>query len=197
MTSPRYAYRLGWRSVRYVCPHLSVSEAKAVADAAGPAFIACNITNAKRAAAAVAQMAQETDGFRAFTEYASGAAYDITVNRRLALELGNRKRGDGRRFKGRGSIMCTGHDNYAAMSRRFHHDFIKHPADMGKPGWAFKAGAAWWQANGCNQLADQGAFVALTRRINGGTNGLAERQAYHRRARRVARFLIPKRRAPR
>jgi putative chitinase len=189
-SKPRFAYRLGWRSVRYVCPHLTRAQARVIADAAGPAFIACNINTAKRAAAAVAQMAQETDGFRTFAEYASGSAYEYR------RDLGNFRRGDGRNYRGRGSIMCTGRFNYAAMSRRFHHDFIKHPADMAKPGWALKVGAAWWQANGCNQLADSGDFVALTRRINGGTTGLADRQAYHRRARRVSRFLIPKRRKP-
>lgn len=190
MAKPRYAYRLGWRSVRYVCPNLSVARAKQIADAAGPSFVAEGITTAKRAAAAVAQMAEETDGFRTFAEYASGAAYE---GRR---DLGNTKRGDGRRFKGRGSIMCTGRTNYGAMARRFHHDFVEHPADMALPKWALKVGAAWWHDHDCNQLADSGDFVALTREINGGTNGLAEREAYHRRARRVQRFLIPKRRRP-
>lgn len=189
-TKPRFAFRLGWRSVRYVCPNLTRAEARAVADAAGPSFAAEGITTAKRAAAAVAQMAEETDGFRTFREYASGAEYE---GRR---DLGNVKPGDGRRFPGRGTIMSTGRANYAAASRRFHHDFIAHPSDMQQPKWAFKVGAAWWHDNGCNQLADSGDFTALTRRINGGVNGLAQREAYHRRAQHVARFLVPKRRKP-
>jgi predicted chitinase len=186
----RYAYRLGWRSLRYVFPHLTVAQAKAIADAAGPSFVAEHITTPARAAAAIAQMGEETDGFRTFAEYASGAAYEGRA------DLGNTHPGDGRRYKGRGAIMSTGRANYAQASKRFHHDFIKHPADMAEPSWALKVGAAWWHDHGCNELADVGDFVGLTRRINGGLNGLAQRQAYHARARRVARFLTPKRRHP-
>lgn len=187
---PRYAYRLGWRSIRRVCPHLSVAQAKAIADALGPAFVAHGITTRRRAAAAVAQFAHESAGFRTTTEYASGAAYE---GRR---DLGNTHRGDGVRFKGRGYIQITGRANYQSVSKALGHDFVKHPTDLAQPRWAAKASCLWWMAHGCNQLADQGDFVALTRRINGGTNGLADRQRLWRRAKPVAAFLVPKRRKP-
>jgi putative chitinase len=136
-------------------------------------------------------MAHESDGFRTTTEYASGAAYE---GRR---DLGNTRKGDGRRFRGRGYIQITGRTNYTAVSRAFGHDFLKHPEDLATPRYAALASCWWWSRHGCNELADQGDFVALTRRINGGTNGLADRQQYHRRARPVAAFLVPKRRSPR
>lgn len=181
-------YRLGWRSIRRVTPNLSEQQARTIADALGPAFQQYGITTSKRAAAAVAQFAEESASFRTTTEYASGAEYE---GRR---DLGNIHKGDGVRFKGRGYIQITGRANYEAVSRAFGHDFLAHPADLAQPEWAAKASAWWWQAHGCNGLADAGDFVALTRRINGGTNGLALRQTYWARAKRLAPFLTPKRR---
>jgi putative chitinase len=186
----RYAYRLGWRSVRYVCPHLTVREARVIADALGPAFAASGITTARRASMAVAQFAHESDGFRTTTEYASGQAYEGRE------DLGNTQPGDGRRFKGRGFVQITGRANYALVSARLAHDFVRRPTDLALPRWAAKASAVWWRDNGCNQIADTGDFVALTRRINGGVNGLADRERLYRRARRAAPFLVPKRRKP-
>jgi putative chitinase len=188
--SARYAYRLGWRSIRFVCPHLTPSQARRIADALGPAFYEFQITNRRRAAAAVAQFAHESAGFRTTTEYASGAAYEWRA------DLGNTRPGDGKRFRGRGFIQITGRANYREVSRALRHDFIARPHDLALPKWAAKASCWWWRAHGCNQLADRRDFTALTRRINGGTNGLADRQRLHRRARIVSQFLVPRRRRP-
>lgn len=184
----RHPYRLGWRSIRHVCPHLSEKDARRVADALGPAFAAYDITTRKRAAAAVAQFAHESAGFRTTVEYASGEQYEGRK------DLGNTRKGDGRRFKGRGYIQITGRANYKRAATALGHDFTKHPDDLAKPEWAARASCWWWKQAGCNELADKGDFVALTRRINGGTNGLEDRKAYHRRAQRVSRWLVPKRR---
>lgn len=188
--SATFAYRLGWRSVRAVEPRLSPAEARKIADALGPAFREYGITTPARAAAAVAQFAHESAGFRTTTEFASGAAYE---GRR---DLGNTRPGDGKRFRGRGYIQITGRSNYTAVSKAFGVDFLSNSSKLAEPRYAAKASCWWWSKNGCNQIADSGDFVALTRRINGGTNGLADRQTYHARARKVAKYLVPKRRPP-
>jgi len=190
MGTPRYAYRLGWRSIKRVCPNLDKAQAKQVADALGPAFQKFGITTRRRAAMAVAQFAHESASFRTTTEYASGAGYE---GRR---DLGNVRPGDGVRFKGRGYIQITGRINYTAVGKALGHDFTAHPQDLAKPAYAAKASCWWWAAHGCNQIADSGDFKALTRRINGGLNGLADRQRLYLRARLVAPFLVPKRRKP-
>lgn len=187
---PRYAYRLGWRSLKRVCPSLSNAHARALARELGQAMHDFDIDTRKRAAMFVAQIAHESGGFRYREEIASGSAYE---GRR---DLGNTRPGDGRRFKGRTYIQITGRSNYAAVSRALHHDFIAHPRELADPEYAAKGAAWWWKTHGCNAIADRGDFIAVTRRINGGTNGLADRQRYYRRARLVAPFLIPRRRKP-
>jgi predicted chitinase len=194
----RYAYRLGWRSVQRVVGGpkvLSNARARVIADALGPAFHEHGITTRRRAAMAVAQMAEESACFRATTEFASGAAYE---GRR---DLGNTHGGDGKRFKGRGFIMLTGRANYTAASKalRPHGDpayFVKHPEAVAEPAWAAKVSCWWWEAHGLNGLADKGDVTACTRRINGGTNGLSVRKTFYRRAWPLATFLVPRRRKP-
>ncbi len=188
--APRYAYRLGARSLRVVCPSLTATQAKSLARDLGQAMRQFDITSPKRAAAFIAQVAHESGEFRYREEIASGSAYE---GRR---DLGNVKTGDGRRFKGRTFIQITGRSNYQAVSRALGKNFVDDPDALAQQKYAALGAAWWWSTHGCNQIADSGDFIALTRRINGGTNGLEDRQKYHRRSRRVSRFLVPKRRKP-
>ncbi len=128
------------------------------------------ITTQRRARAFLAQVLHESARLVYFEEIASGAAYE---GRR---DLGNTQPGDGRRFKGRGPIQLTGRSNYREAGRALGLPLESQPtlAAQHKVGWRI---AAWfWSSRGLNGLADRGAFIAITRRINGGTNGLADRQ---------------------
>lgn len=192
MAKPRYAYRLGWRSLKRVVGRKDISTAgyKALARDLGQAMHDQSINTRKRATMFIAQVAHESGGFRYREEIASGDAYE---GRR---DLGNTHPGDGRRFKGRSYIQITGRSNYAEISHALGMDFVSHPERLAEPKYAAAGAAWWWKAHGCNQLADKGDFIAVTRRINGGINGLPDRQAYYRKARLVAPFLVPKRRRP-
>jgi len=97
-------------------------------------------------------------------------------------DLGNVFPGDGFRFRGRGLIQITGRYNYEMVREALGVDVILYPERLEEKPLAARASAWWWQANGCNELVDAGDFVALTRRINGGTNGLSDRQARFARA---------------
>jgi putative chitinase len=175
---------LDWRALQRVCP-MSAAEARDLACALGPAFARFGITTPGRAAMAVAQFAHESAGFTTTTEFASGAGYE---GRR---DLGNVIPGDGRRFKGRGYIQITGRANYKAVSQAFGVDFLARPELLAAPRYAALASCWWWDSHGCNELADTGDVRAVTRRINGGENGLAERRAYFARASAVAGSLVP------
>lgn len=190
MATPRYRYRLGWKSLRTVAPGHSTAFYKQLAVDLAEAMVKFNITTTKRATMFIAQIAHESGGFRYREEIASGAAYE---GRR---DLGNTQPGDGRRFKGRTYIQITGRSNYAQVSNALKVNFLKNPALLASPKYAAYGAAWWWSTHGCNQLADSGDFIAVTRRINGGTNGLADRKRYYARTKALAPFLVPKRRKP-
>jgi putative chitinase len=97
-------------------------------------------------------------------------------------DLGNTQDGDGSKYRGRGLIQITGRTNYAEASHALGVDLVHDPAQLAEPNFAAISACWWWQAHGCNSLADAGDMQAVTRRVNGGLNGLADRMAYYARA---------------
>ncbi|KPW79463.1 Prophage PSPPH01, chitinase family protein [Pseudomonas syringae pv. cerasicola] len=61
-------------------------------------------------------------------------------------------------------------------------DFLRQPQLLEQPEHAAMSAAWFWDRANLNALADKGDFLMITRRINGGTNGLADRQALYQRA---------------
>ncbi|TAM50241.1 MAG: glycoside hydrolase family 19 protein [Paraburkholderia sp.] len=94
-----------------------------------------------------------------------------------AKELGNTQPGDGRFFCGRGLIQITGRANYAIAAVALDLDLLSHPELLEQPGHAAMSAAWFWWNKKLTPLALAGDFIELTKRINGGTNGLADRQA--------------------
>lgn len=108
-----------------------------------------------------------------------------TDRNQLPFDLGNSQAGDGSRFRGRGLIQITGRSNYAACGKALGLDLLAKPEMIEQTVNACRSAGWFWQSRGLNALADAGDQVAVTRRINGGTNGLAERLAYFKVAQRV------------
>ncbi|MGQ9865280.1 MAG: glycoside hydrolase family 19 protein [Pseudanabaenaceae cyanobacterium] len=127
----------------------------------------------------LAQIAHESDGFRATEEYASGAAYEGR------LDLGNTQPGDGRRFKGRGLIQVTGRANYIEASRALGVDLLADPTRLAEVDLATRSAGWFWHSRRLNAHADRDDIHTITRRINGGYNGLADRQSYLNRAKQA------------
>lgn len=136
------------------------------------------ITNETRLDAFLGQLAEETDGFRSLEEYASGAAYEGRS------DLGNTQPGDGVKFKGRGGIMITGRSNYAAVSKELFGDtrLLTNPEILEEPAPAMISSMYYWYSRGLNELADKGDYQTITKKINGGLNGWADRLTYWQRA---------------
>ncbi|OYO29136.1 glycoside hydrolase family 19 protein [Janthinobacterium sp. PC23-8] len=132
-----------------------------------------------RQASFLAQLAHESGQLVYVRELASGAAYEGRK------DLGNVQPGDGVRFRGRGLIQVTGRSNYAACGKALGLDLLAQPALLEQTVNACRSAGWFWQSRGLNALADAGDQVAVTRRINGGTNGLAERLAYFKTALKV------------
>ncbi|UXY55402.1 glycoside hydrolase family 19 protein [Pseudomonas tohonis] len=109
------------------------------------------------------------------------------ANRAYANRMGNgpEASGDGWRYRGRGLIQLTGRANYAAASADLGLDLMAQPELLEQPEHAAMAAAWFWESRGLNELADRGDFEGITRRINGGFTGLAERRALWERAKAV------------
>lgn len=135
------------------------------------AFAEFGMVSTKQKKAFVAQTLHESGRLVYTKEIASGSAYEGRS------DLGNTQPGDGMKFKGRGLIQITGRANYAKVAAALGIDCVKNPALLEEPANAVRASAWWWKNNGCNALAEAGDFTALTRKINGGTNGLSDRVA--------------------
>lgn len=95
--------------------------------------------------------------------------------------------GDGQRYRGRGLIQITGHNNYLRCSLALFGDerLLRTPELLELPQWAAESAAWFWWVNGLSLLADKEQFNTITRRINGGLNGLEDRLQLWGRARAV------------
>lgn len=156
-----------------------------------------------RAAHFFGQTAHETGGFTIFVEnlnYSSkglketfGKYFPGNLNEMYArnpekianhvyanrMGNGNEASGDGFKFRGRGALQTTGHDNYVAFAQSLNKpEIIQHP-DLVATEYSFESAIFFFNKNKLWSICDQGvndaSILALTKRINGGTNGLADR----------------------
>jgi putative chitinase len=155
-----------------IAPHGKPAIRDGFADALRAAIAYADLSAPLRLPHFLAQWAHESDGFNALEEYASGKAYEGRK------DLGNTQKGDGVRFKGRSPAMLTGRSNYTLAGKDLGLDLVNRPDCAAEfptaaliPGW-------FWKRNGLNALADKDDIESVTRRVNGGLNGLASRKAY-------------------
>ena len=137
------------------------------------------ITTPLRMAHYLAQIAHESEELRYTKEIASGKAYEWRA------DLGNTHKGDGVRYKGRGLIQITGCANYQAYARYCGFDVVSNPELLERPLGAVRSSMWYWCTHGCNELADQNDIRKVTRKINGGYNGLEDRKKYLERAKKT------------
>jgi putative chitinase len=104
-------------------------------------------------------------------------------NPKKAKELGNVNPGDGFKYRGGGIMQTTGRANYRRMGQRCGVDFEARPDLVVSAEHALKPALAEWSAGNLNDAADRDDIRTITRRINGGYNGLADRQAWLAKAR--------------
>lgn len=176
-------------------------------DALNRAMTRFDITSPVRIAAFLAQVGHESNSLTVFEENLNYSAKRLAVvwpkryadadgkPNALAINLGghpmaianntyaNRNgngdeaSGDGWRYRGRGAIQITGRTNYRTMGLRLGLDLLDKPELLSYPEGACTSAACFWKVNGCNERADAGLFTEITRTINGGTVGLADRVA--------------------
>lgn len=92
------------------------------------------------------------------------------------MNLGNKVFGDGWKYRGRGALQCTGFWNYDLYSAYTCVDFVSEPDMMLKMPYAIDFAGWYWRRHGIGRLAEKDDLVGVTKKINGGTNGLADRK---------------------
>jgi predicted chitinase len=156
-----------------VMPHIPPAKVDVYHKNLAEAMSIGGITTAKRAASFLAQLAHESGELRYMEEIADGSAYE---GRR---DLGNIYQGDGKRFKGRGPIMLSGRSNYKNAGLALGIDLENHPEWAALPEYAFKIAVWFWNSKNLNAKADVYDFNGITKAVNGGYNGKAQRDAYY------------------
>ncbi|NMZ37046.1 glycoside hydrolase family 19 protein [Pseudomonas proteolytica] len=141
------------------------------------------IVTVARIAAFIAQVGHESGQLRYVREIWGPTAQQAGYEGRT--DLGNTVKGDGSKYRGRGLIQITGRANYAACGEALGLGLTNQPELLEQPQHAAMSAAWFWSTKGLNTLADKGEFVKTTRRINGGTNGMADRQALYTQALKV------------
>jgi len=157
------------------------------------------INTPKRQAAFIAQVAHESGHLRHVVENLNYSANgllkvfrkyfdantanqyarkpELIANRVYANRMGNgpESSGDGWKHRGRGLIQLTGKDNYTAFAEDMEMTIDEAIEYLETPDGAVESAAWFWDQRGLNSIADRGDITTISRRVNGGTNGLSER----------------------
>jgi predicted chitinase len=173
--------------LRRIMPNLAATKAESLLPHLNAAMAEFGIDTLLRTAAFAAQLAHESGEFRWMEEIwgPTSAQKRYEPQTDLSKRLGNSEAGDGLRFKGRGPIQLTGRANYSRFGGLLGLDLIGSPAQAAVPEVAFRIAALFWKNRGLNEFAEAGDFREVTRRINGGFNGLEDRLKYYERAKSV------------
>ena len=123
----------------------------------------------------IGQAAHETEDFRFLREIWGPTPAQRGYEGRA--DLGNDQPGDGQRFLGRGIFQITGRANYADAGHRIGLDLVSNPQLAEQPDVAVQTAIDFWNFRRMSALADSGQEDVITRRINGGVNGIADRRA--------------------
>ena len=173
--------------LRQIMPNLPEAKRQMYRPHLIKAMINCEISTPLRAAAFLAQIAHESAELRFMRELwgptAQQKKYEPPSD--LAKDLGNTEPGDGFKYRGRGPIQITGRANYKKYSDLLGVDLVGNPDLASQPEYAFQIAALFWKMRGLNELADVQDFTTITKRINGGLNGLPERQKYYETAKKT------------
>ena len=181
-----------------------------LADALTESFDKYEINTVNRAAGFLAQCGHESAGFTVLKENLNYSAEGLNktfkkyfptladatpyarnpekiANKVYANRMGNgpESSGDGYKFRGRGAIQLTGHDNYTKFAESVGMDVDSAVADLETLDGAIESACWFWKTNGLNAICDADDIVKMTKRINDGTIGLDDRKKHYEHAKHV------------
>jgi putative chitinase len=163
-------------------------------------FVKYEINTPKRQACFLGQCMHESGGFKFLKENLNYSAKGLVAtwpsrfpnieyaseyerkperiaNKVYSGRMGNTEEGDGAKYIGRGLIQLTGKDNYKAVTEALGVDLLANPHLLEEPRYAALSAGWYWNKKGLNATADANDIETMTKRINGGSIGIADRQA--------------------
>lgn len=191
-----------------IMPHAG-ARAPLFIDHLNDAMVEFDIATPARQSAFLAQVAHESTSLNALSENLNYSAESLLrvfpkyftasqaavyakqperiANRVYANRMGNgpEESGDGWTHRGAGLIQATGKENQCAIADHFGIPRENIGDWLRTVEGAARSAGLFWASHGLNELADAGDFLHITKRINGGINGLAEREAFWERAKPV------------
>lgn len=147
---------------------------KSLAKAAPEILEEYEINTALREAHFWAQAAHETGNFKYMFEIWGPTPVQSRYEGRK--DLGNTQSGDGFKYRGRGIFQLTGRANYEKYGEALGLDLVNNPDLAANPEVALRIACEYWKSRKINACADKDDVVAVTKKINGGTNGIADRR---------------------
>jgi putative chitinase len=147
---------------------------KSLAAAAPEVLPEYEIDTALREAHFWAQAAHETGNFKYMFEIWGPTPAQARYEGRK--DLGNTVEGDGYKYRGRGIFQLTGRANYEKYGKALGLDLVNNPDLAANPETALRIACEYWKSRKINATADKDDIVAVTKKINGGTNGIADRR---------------------
>ena len=127
----------------------------------------------------LAQIGHESGELRYVLELASGQSYEGRK------DLGNTQIGDGVKYKGRGLLQITGRNNYVLCGMCLDLPLLENPELLEQHPYSSLSSGWFWSTNNLNSFCDANDFERLTKKINGGLNGYANRLLLYQRAKKV------------
>jgi putative chitinase len=169
-----------------------------------------DISTSKRQAYFIGQCMHESGGFKQLKENLNYSAKGLMAtwpsrfpdmdtaekfernpekiaNKVYAGRMGNTEDGDGAKYIGRGLIQLTGKENYANCGNAIGVDLVANPDLLSTPKYAALSAGWFWNKKGLNAFADADDIDTITKRINGGLIGLADRKA---KVEMVSKYLV-------
>jgi putative chitinase len=152
------------------------------------------IDTKERVAAFLAQICHESGSLKYVEEIADGTNYEFREDlgnlEFMAVQVAHTNHSTtGKWYKGHGLIQITGYYNHKKCGEALGIDLVQHPKLLMQTEYAVQSAMWFWNTHNCNALADVGDFRGITRKINGGYNGLSERIAHWERIRKILNIL--------
>ena len=178
---------LGFRTYRALLDHMAHRKLDTRGDGLAEGCVknlgAYSINTELRLAHFIAQACHETGDFCYLRELWGPTVAQKRYEGRV--DLGNTRPGDGYLYRGRGIFQLTGRFNYAKVGKALALPLETEPDLASDPAISVRIACHYWMTNGLNALADADDVRGITRKINGGFNGLADREKCLERAKGI------------